>query len=46
MTDYEMLIVILTFGILIVSIIALCHRTRNKPYSVHEAAAYLVKLQG
>ena len=29
MTDYEMLIVILTIGMLIVSIIALCFRTKK-----------------
>ena len=45
MTDYEMLIVILTIGMLIVSIIALCFRT-NKPPSDQEVAAYLVKLRG
>ena len=29
MTDYELLIVILTLGILIVSIIALCSKTKK-----------------
>ncbi|MDY6338918.1 MAG: putative holin-like toxin [Saccharofermentans sp.] len=29
MSDYEMLIVMLTFGMLIVSIIALCSRTKK-----------------
>ena len=29
MSDYEMLIVMLTFGMLIVSIIALCYRTKK-----------------
>ena len=29
MTDYEMLIVIISFGMLIVSIIALCFKTKK-----------------
>ena len=29
MTDYEMLIVMISFGMLIVSIIALCFRTKK-----------------
>lgn len=41
MTDYEMLIVILTTDMLIVSIIALCFKTKNKP-PIAQSEAYFI----
>ena len=46
MTDYEMLIVILTIGMLIVQSLLFVSGQRNKPPLVQEVAAYKLTLRG